>query len=231
MEIIWELILQKLINSKRKMFYGKMAISYLIFLISMIYILIILIKVSFFLNTIIKEDFKIEMFSIYFIIAVTIIDLTVKLLFSQVKISDIYPHLRLKIHRSKLADYLIISNYFNSINIIGPLFLIPITIICMNRVGLIKIVFIVSILTALFILNNHISLILNIMRIRLFFLLIFPILLFIRLYYDKFLPAILNISMRITQIEKGITFLTLLFLIGFSYSFLRKKIIRMLYIN
>lgn len=231
MEIIWDLILQRLISSYRRIFFGKIMISYLIFILSMIYILFILIKVSFFLKGIIKEDLNIDMFSLFFIVIVTIIDLTVKLFFYQVKIADIYPYLRLNIQRRRLADYLIILNYFNAINIIGLLLLIPITIVCINRIEFTNIVFILLILTLSFLLNNHISLILNIMRIRFCFLMIFSSLFFILIFNDKLITFLFNAPMKSTLMEKGITFLILIFLMVFSYSFLRKKIVSMLYIK
>jgi hypothetical protein len=146
MRVIKNLIFHDAINSYRKLFYKKIVISNVIFILSILYIIIILVKTSYLLKSVLSmNDIKTEMLLIYSLILIAFLDLIVKIMFSKVKISNVYPYLRLKIQRKKLANFIIIINHFNIINILELLLLIPITIICIENVESMNIEFICNI--------------------------------------------------------------------------------------
>jgi hypothetical protein len=233
MKIIKHLIIQKIKNSYRKIFYKKIVISNLIFCLSVVYIIIIAVKTSYLLKTtLLKNDINIEMFSTYLIMLVAVLDLIIKLIFSQIRIINIYPYLRLNIQRKKLANFVIIINHFNIINIIGLFLIIPITVLCIDCVELINLVLILVSLSIFFLFNNYISLIINIMNFRIHLLAIVLILSsLIFLVKTNFIVKMLNVSLEIRQIADVFFILLAALLSKLSHEFTKKEIIKMLYIN
>jgi hypothetical protein len=233
MKVIGNLIFQKIKNSYRRLFYKKIVICNVIFLLSMLYITIILIKASYLLKiTLNRNDINIYMFSIYFITLITVLDLAIKLIFSQVKISNIYPFLRLNIQRTKLANFVIIMNHFNIINLIWLLLIIPITIICIGNLELWNIVLILISLSVIFIFNNYVSMITSIMRVKLHSLVVIPIMLFfLYLVFRKVIANGITTAIEIRPIGKVFFILTTLLLSRLCHWFLKKEIIKILYIK
>jgi len=214
------------------MFYKKNLISQLIFILSIVYVIIILTKTSILLKTHLKNYINIETITIYLILLIVILDLIIKLIFSQVKTLNIYPYLRLKIQRKKLADFVIVMNHFNVVNVVGLLLLIPITIICVGKISFTNIILVIIILSILLLLNDNISLIYNILKLRLYFLLLFPVFLIVLYHFQKrVINNVLDFSIQIGILEK-IFFLCVLFFFSMVTRVLTKRrIIKMLYLN
>jgi hypothetical protein len=233
MKVNKNLIYQKIKNSFRKLFFKKLVISNLVFYLSIIYIIFLVFKTSYFIKaSLLNNDINIKMFSVYFIILVAVLDLIVKLIFSKIKIFNVYPYLRLKIQRKRLANFVIIMNHFNLLNIIGFLLLVPITVLSMDCVELIDLVLILLSLSIIFVFNNYISMIINIMSSKMYLFVITPIL-FSLLYFIKnsLLVNMLHISLEIRQIVTVFFILLTLLLSILSHGFIKKKIIKMLYIK
>ena len=233
MGIINELIFNNLKNSYRKLFYKKIILSNIIFFFSILYTLIFLIKLAYRLKFFISSDnVRLYIGSFFFISVVASLDLLIKIVFSKVKVSNIYPYLRLKIQKEKIAIYIILLNHINLKNCIGILILLPVAIVCVGNIGILDIILILMMLLIFFLFNNYISMLCDINRVKLHFLLAISTVLLLfylssnDIYWSKHILS--NESGTI----QALLFILLL-IIGtiLSHNLLKKQIMKLLYIN
>jgi hypothetical protein len=234
MSIIKKLVFQNIKNSHRKLFYKNLLISECIFFFSIIYFIIILVKGSFLIITALKRnEINIYPFLIYIIIVFSVLDLFMKLLFSQIRISNVYPYLRFNISRKKLATYVILMNHLNARNLVGLLFLIPIIIIGNDSLDIISLVSIFLSLFVIFILNNYVSMMFNFMRLRLHFLVLIPILFSLIIYVtqNKMIVNLFSFSYEIRPQFLLFFILSISLLSIFFHMFLKKELVKMFYLK
>lgn len=217
----------------RKLFYRKLLISNLIFYLAIIYFIFILIESSFLIKqSLNKENINKEAFLINVIFIITGFDLTIKLLFYQIKIINIYPYLRFNIPRRKLADFLIIMNHLNIKNWFCFLLLIPFIIIISNNLKLIDLVITITTLFTIYIFNNYLSMIVSLIRLNYHFIILIPIIFFFLfiLIWNKLQLDIVNILIEVKHTIKVLFVLIPIFLSRLSHLFLREKLITLLYV-
>jgi hypothetical protein len=234
MGLFKELIFQDLKNSNRKLFYKNLLLSNCIFFLSVIYIIIILIKGSLLIKiTLKRSEINIGLFLLYFIVIFSVLDLTLKLLFTQIRISNVYPYLRYNIPRKKLANYVILMNHLNFRNFIGLLFLIPVIIIGNDFIDAFNLFSILLSLFVIVIFNNYVSMISNLMRLKFHFLILIPILFSLFIFVAQKMGIVnpLIISHEIFQTNKLFFILSVSLLSGFSHMFLEKELLKMFYLN
>jgi len=233
MKIIIHLMVHNIINSYRKIFYKKMIISSLDLIISIIFGIFILIKGANKLNDVLSwNNIKIELFSIRLIIVLTLSDLILKLIFTQLKVYNLYPYLRLKIKREKLADFLILNNHLQIWNVVNFIFFVPVLIICSHRIHWFSIILILLSLSVIFICNNYLSMICNVMRIKFHFRYIFLLLSFCFVLVSALLiENRVRISLDSQQVIFSIFILMMLTLSICSHMILKRGMVGILYLN
>jgi hypothetical protein len=210
-----------------------MIVSSLVLIISITFGMFILIKGANKLNDVLSwNNIKIELFSIRLIIVLTLSDLVLKLIFTQLKVYNLYPYLRLKIEREKLADFLILNNHLQIWNIVNFIFFVPVIIICSHRIHWFSIIIILLSLSVIFICNNYISMICNIMRIKFHFIYILLLLSFCFVLVSALLiENQIRISLNSQQVIFSIFIFMMLTLSIFSHMILKRGMVGILYLN
>jgi len=233
MKVIADLVKHNMLNAYRRVFYKKLIVSSIILFAGMIYSLFVLIKGSYyFLDEFGETDLIMELVSVKVIFLIAFSDLIFKLVFSNFSISNVYPYLRLKIQKSDLVKFIILSNHLSAHLLIDLVFLVPVAIVCSGKFTISIMITLLLSLSLIFICNNYISMIYNLFKLKIHYLFIIPLIFFFLLIVSGILiNYLIEIQLELSQLRLMLIILVTICLICLFHEIVKKELIKILYMS